>query len=206
MKAHPVRWTIAVLGALALALLTTATPLPWPWPLSDARAERSDAAEAAAGSPGASAESLAVEGGSCPADAKPANLNFTLKDMTGKDVKLSDFKGKVILLDFWATWCIPCKVEIPWFVEFQKTYGPKGLQVIGVSVDDTLEKLKPYVSALEMNYPVLLGLGRDDVQNAYGPMWGLPVTAIIARDGRICEKHIGMGSKSTFEAMIKSLL
>jgi cytochrome c biogenesis protein CcmG/thiol:disulfide interchange protein DsbE len=185
MNSQRARWAGATASALALALLTTATPLPLPW---------------------TAAEGFAADGASCPADAKPANLNFTLKDMAGKDVKLSDFKGKVLLLDFWATWCIPCKVEIPWFVEFQKKYGAKGLQVIGVSVDDTVEKLKPYVTALKMNYPVLVGLGRDDVQNAYGPMLGLPVTAIIARDGRICVKHIGMGSKTTFEAAIKSLL
>ena len=82
-----------------------------------------------------------------PADAKPANLDFTLKDVNNRDVRLSDFKGKVILLDFWATWCAPCKVEIPWFVEFQEKYGPAGLQVVGISVDDTHEQLAPFVSS-----------------------------------------------------------
>ncbi len=141
-----------------------------------------------------------------PPTAKAANLNFTMKDMNNKNVRLSDYKGKVILLDFWATWCGPCKVEIPWFVEFQQKYGATGLQVVGVSVDDTVDKLKPYVAQFKMNYPVLQGLNHDDVQDAYGPMWGIPVTAVISRDGKICAKHTGMGSKQSFESEIKALL
>lgn len=146
------------------------------------------------------------ETSACPANAKPANLNFTLKDIENKDVKLSTLKGKVILLDFWATWCGPCKIEIPWFVEFQQKYGKSGLQVVGVSVDDTLAKLKPYVMQMKMNYPVLQGLGHDDMQDAFGPMFGIPVTAIISRDGKICAKHAGLSSKEEFEKQIKSLL
>jgi cytochrome c biogenesis protein CcmG/thiol:disulfide interchange protein DsbE len=121
-------------------------------------------------------------------------------------VRLSDYKGKVILLDFWATWCIPCKSEIPWFIEFQNKYGAAGFQAIGISVDDTLDKLKPYVKSMKMNYIVLQGLNHDDVQNAYGPLWGIPVTAIISRDAKICVKHAGISSKESFETAIKSLL
>jgi thiol-disulfide isomerase/thioredoxin len=187
-----IRWVIAAVSALALALLTLNADLPWP---------HFDAVGATATSAGAG-----VETSSCPANAKPANLNFTLKDLSNTDVKLSSFKGKVILLDFWATWCGPCKVEIPWFIEFQNKYGKDGLQVIGVSVDDTLAKLKPYVDTMKMNYLVLQGLDHDDVQDAYGPMFGIPVTAIISRDGRVCMKHAGLASKSSFEAMIKGLL
>ena len=174
------RWAIAALGALALAFVT----VPAPWPDSHA-----DAA-----------------GPACPANAKPANLNFTLKDINNKDVKLSSLAGKVILLDFWATWCGPCKIEIPWFVEFQNKYGKDGLQVVGVSVDDTLDKLKPYVANAKMNYLVLQGLDHDDLQDAFGPMFGIPVTAVISRDGRICTKHVGLSSKDAFEREIKSLL
>jgi thiol-disulfide isomerase/thioredoxin len=177
-----VRWTVATLGALALALLTLNTSELW-----------FDGAHAASGA-------------ACPADAKPANLNFTLKDVHGKAVKLSDYKGKVILLDFWATWCGPCKIEIPWFVEFQNKYGASGLQVIGVSVDDTAEMLQPYVKNMKMNYPVLQGLHHDDIQNAYGPLWGIPVTTVISRDSKICVKHAGISSKDNFEKEIKSLL
>ncbi len=177
-----VRWTIAALSALALALLTLNNSEMWEFAAHAAR------------------------GGACPANAKPANLNFTLKDINGKDVRLSSFKGKVILLDFWATWCEPCKVEIPWFSEFQAKYGARGFQAIGVSVDDTAEKLKPYVAKYRMNYPVLQGLNHDDIQNAYGPLWGIPITAIISRDGRVCVKHTGLSSKQGFEKEIESLL
>jgi thiol-disulfide isomerase/thioredoxin len=176
-----VRWIVAAVGALALALLTLDTSELW-------------------------FDSALASGGACPANAKPANLNFTLKDVQGKNVRLSDYKGKVILLDFWATWCGPCKVEIPWFVEFQNKYGPQGFQVVGVSVDDTVEMLRPYVKDLKMNYPVLLGLHHDDIQDAYGPLWGIPVTTVISRDARICAKHSGISSKENFEKEIKSLL
>jgi thiol-disulfide isomerase/thioredoxin len=145
-------------------------------------------------------------GGSCPANAKPANLNFTLKDLNNKEVKLSSFKGKVILLDFWATWCGPCKIEIPWFIEFQNKYKQQGLEVIGVVTEDTLEKAKPFAAQWKMNYTILQGNERDDVDEAFGPMYGLPVTLLISRDGKICGKHIGLSGKDVFEREIKSLL
>jgi thiol-disulfide isomerase/thioredoxin len=111
-----------------------------------------------------------------------------------------------VLLDFWATWCGPCKIEIPWFIEFQKKYGPAGLQVVGVSIDDTQAKLKPYVAQMKMNYPVLQGLDHDDVQDAYGPMLGIPVSVLISRDGRICGRHTGLAAKDEFEREIRALL
>jgi thiol-disulfide isomerase/thioredoxin len=177
------KWIAATISALALALLTLNADLPLPHFGADAAAA-----------------------GACPADAKPANLNFTLKDVSNRDVNLASFKGKVILLDFWATWCGPCKIEIPWFIEFQNKYAKNGLQVIGVSVDDPLDKLKPYVTSMKMNYVVLQGLDHDDFQDAYGPMFGIPVTAVISRDGKVCMKHAGLASKDAFENMIKGLL
>src|SRR5215510_3879624 len=125
------RWLIAAIGALALALLTLNAPLPW--------------FEAAAD-------------GACDANAKAAPLNFTLKDMDNRDVKLSSFKGKVLVIDFWATWCGPCKLEIPGFVDLQDRYRQQGLQFVGISVDDKLEQLKPYVAEYKINYPILQGL------------------------------------------------
>jgi thiol-disulfide isomerase/thioredoxin len=142
----------------------------------------------------------------CDSDARPANFDFVLKDLSGRDVKLSSFKGNVILLDFWATWCGPCKLEIPWFIEFQQKYGERGFTVVGISSDDTLEKLKPFVAEYKMSYPVLQGLGRDDVHDAFGPVYGLPTTLLISRDGRICRKHMGLVTKGQFEKEIVGLL
>ena len=180
-----IRWAVAAVACLALAFLTLNADLEWPF----GRAEASAPATF-----------------TCPADSKPANLNFTLKDVEGKDVTLASLKGKVILLDFWATWCGPCKVEIPWFIEFQNKYSKDGLQVVGVSVDDTIDKLLPYVADAKMNYTVLQGLGHDDMQDAFGPIWGIPVTVVISRDAKVCAKHMGMSSKDSFENEIKSLL
>jgi thiol-disulfide isomerase/thioredoxin len=139
------------------------------------------------------------------AAGKPAQLDFTLKDMHGVDVHLASFKGKVILLNFWATWCGPCRAEIPSLVELQEQY--KGdLVVLGLSVDDTAEKLLPYAAEFKMNYPVLVGNGREDVQEAFGPLFGIPVSVIIGRDGVIAKKHSGIATKEQIEREIKTLL
>lgn len=144
-------------------------------------------------------------GDACPADAKPADLSLNIKDMNGADVALSSFKGKLLLINFWATWCAPCKAEIPGFVELQKQYG-KDLQILGVSVDDTPEDIKPYAQKYGINYPLLIGLNREDVEKAYGPFLGIPQSFLINREGKICVKHPGLVSKDKFEQEIKSLL
>jgi peroxiredoxin len=146
------------------------------------------------------------QGGACMANAKPANLDFTMKDLDGKDVSLSSYKGKVILLNFWATWCGPCKAEIPGFVELQNQYGKDGLVIVGYSVDDEAPKARAFANEYKMNYPVLLGLGREDVQEAYGPIWGIPASFIISREGKVCQKHLGIAPKAVFEKEIKALL
>jgi thiol-disulfide isomerase/thioredoxin len=136
---------------------------------------------------------------------RPAPLHYTLKDMNGVDVKLATFKGKVIVLNFWATWCPPCELEIPDLVEIQKAY-PDDVVILGVSIDDTAEQLKPYAAEKQMNYPVLVGLDHEDLQDAYGPMFGIPVSVFIDRDGVIAKRHSGIFSKEQFEREIKALL
>lgn len=178
------RWMLAVVAAAGLALVALNDRAPgWLTPAGEAAAA-----------------------GVCDPNPKPANLTFTLKDVSGASVNLASYKGKVILLDFWATWCPPCKVEIPWFVELYGKYKSKGLVVVGLSVDDTVEMLRPFVAQYKMNYPVLIGNGNDAIQEAYGPIWGLPTTFIIDRQGRICKKHMGLTQKAQFEKEILGLL
>ena len=135
----------------------------------------------------------------CPADAKPANLDFTMKDVDGAGRLAPDFKGKVILLDFWATWCGPCKVEIPHFIEFQEKYGPKGLQVVGVSVDDTVDKLEPVRQGHEDELSGAAGPRSRRRAGRVRPDLGIPVSVMISRDGKVCATHTGLTGKDVFE-------
>jgi cytochrome c biogenesis protein CcmG/thiol:disulfide interchange protein DsbE len=190
-------------GLAALALLALAVPLEH---IDEIRRTVSKADLSAVAPLGVKAE--AAQPAVCDKNPKDANLNFVLKDSTGKDFNLASQKGKVILLDFWATWCPPCKVEIPWFVEFQQKYGPQGFIVIGVSVDDPASKLKPFGDQYKVNYPLLVGDGRSDIKGprGYNAAWGLPKTFVIGRDGKICKTHVGLSVKEHFEQQIKSLL
>ena len=136
---------------------------------------------------------------------KPAPLHYTLKDMHGVDVKLESFKGKVILVNFWATWCPPCKVEIPDLVALQQQYADD-LVVLGFSTDDSPEDLKKFAAEYRINYPLLVGSGREDVQDAFGPSYGIPVSVFIDRNGMIAERFSRMATKEQFEQVIKPLL
>jgi len=130
--------------------------------------------------------------------------DFSLPDLTGQNLNLSSYRGKVILLDFWATWCDPCRDEIPHFVELQNKYGDQGLQVIGVSMDDGPEPVRAFYQRFKMNYPVVMGNAKTG--ELYGGVLGLPIAFLIGRDGRITAKHIGATDVSILEQEIVNLL
>jgi peroxiredoxin len=130
---------------------------------------------------------------------------FELKDLAGKDVRLSDYHGKVVLLNFWATWCPPCKEEMPWFVDLQERYGAQGLQVLGVAMDDSGEKtIESFTKRLGVNYPVLLG--KESIAHAYGDVQFLPDTFYIGRDGKIVAHVQGLINRKEIEEKVKSAL
>jgi peroxiredoxin len=136
-------------------------------------------------------------------DRKPAP-NFVVADANGKTITLSEYKGRVVLLDFWATWCTGCKIEIPWYMEFQNRYAKRGLTSIGVAMDDEGWKLvNSYLEQHPISYPVVVG---DAAVATLFHITSLPVTLLIDRDGRIADWHVGMVVKSTWEDEIRTLL
>jgi len=195
---------LVAMAVTVVALLAISIPFVWQHGVD---AEPSVAAAAAEVTPVASHESepATADGAACMADAKPAKMDFMIKDLDDKDVSLASFKGKVVLLNFWATWCGPCKAEIPGFVELQARYKDK-LVVLGFSVDDPADKARAFANEYKINYPILLGHGREDVQDAYGPIWGIPASFVISKDGRVCRKHLGIAPKAVFEKEIVALM
>jgi peroxiredoxin len=128
---------------------------------------------------------------------------FTLTDLDGKSVSLVDFRGKVVVLDFWATWCPPCKREIPDFIDLQKEYGSQGVQIVGIALDEP-DKVKAFARQNGMNYPVLLG--STEIAVKYGGIEGIPTTFIIDKSGKIVNKFEGFRPREVFEAEIKKFL
>jgi peroxiredoxin len=131
--------------------------------------------------------------------------DFTLQSLEGKTIRLSDFRGQAVLLNFWATWCQPCKIEMPWFVELEKQYGPEGLQVLGVAMDDASPAdIGKFAKDLGVNYPVLIG--KEAVGDAYGGVQFLPATFYIGRDGKVVDKVFGLKGRGEIEDDIKRAL
>lgn len=128
----------------------------------------------------------------CPANAPRANLAFTLPDLTGHPFDLGALAGHVVLLDFWATWCGPCRVEIPGFADLYTKEHARGLDVVGVMIQDDFAKAAPFAREMHMPYPVLDGTRDRRVAQAFGVARDLPTSILIGRDGRACVKHIGL--------------
>ncbi len=140
-----------------------------------------------------------------PAKSRKVAPEFALKDVNGQPVKLSDYRGKIVLLNFWATWCGPCKMEIPWFIEFEQKFKDKGFAVLGVSMDEEgWEVVKPYLEKQKVNYRVVVG--DDSIAQAYGGVDSLPTTFLLDREGKIASLHIGLVSKSNYQNEIEDLL
>jgi thiol-disulfide isomerase/thioredoxin len=145
---------------------------------------------------------------------KPAAPEVSFKDLDGKDVTLASYKGKVVILNFWATWCDPCREEIPWFIEFQQKYADKGFTLLGVAMDEEGKPVvQPFVQTTPfnvnghpntMNYPIVIG--NDDIAAKFGGLLGLPTTIVISRDGKIQKKYIGSVDKAALEKDIQALL
>ncbi len=131
--------------------------------------------------------------------------DFTLKTVDGKELRLSDLRGKAVVLNFWATWCPPCKIEIPWFEDLQKQYASQGLVILGVAMDDNAKSVvPPFVQKMDINYPVVFGT--DQVADEYGGVEGLPTTFYIGRDGKIVKTVAGLVSHHEIEENIKAAL
>jgi len=131
--------------------------------------------------------------------------DFSLQSLEGKTVRLSDFRGKPVVLNFWATWCGPCKIEMPWFVDLQKQYGPAGVQFLGVAMDDASTKeIAAFAESMKVNYPILIG--KESVGDDYGGVQFLPETFYIDRTGKVVDKAFGLKGRGEIEDDIKKIL
>ncbi len=131
-------------------------------------------------------------------------LDFGLESLDGRTVHLSDFRGKAVLLNFWATWCQPCKIEMPWFEQLQKQYGPEGLQVVGIAVDDAdKEDISKFAKTLGVDYPILLD--NQGVREVYRVQF-LPATFYVGRDGKVADKVFGLKGRDEIEEITKKAL
>jgi thiol-disulfide isomerase/thioredoxin len=152
--------------------------------------------------------------GGGPAVASENEPDVTFKDLQGNNVTLGSYKGKVVLLNFWATWCEPCRTEIPWMIEFQQKYSTKGFTMLGVAMDDEGKSVvDPFIHKTQfsvngqqatMDYPIVLGT--DDIASKLGGLIGLPTSVIISKDGKIVKRYIGLVDHNTIDKEIQSLL
>lgn len=179
------RTLLFVLGALALVIAVSAVFVPRP-----------------------SSTPTKAPGHNQPAEVvsvHPVAPDFTLTDLTGREVKLSDLKGQVVIVDFWATWCGPCRFETPWLVELRDRYHKQGVEVIGISLDDgDVDAVKEFAKEFKISYPLVMGTQR--VTEDYGPISAVPTMFIVDRQGLVRVRHEGMMSFADIEEAIKKLL
>jgi peroxiredoxin len=187
------RWMLALTAAVGVGLLTVPL-LMKPKPAPEAAVESEAPSLTSASAP------------SCKGAGAKKLETFTLKDMNGAQVRLADYKGKVVLLNFWATWCGPCKVEIPEFVQLYSQYKDRGFVILGVLANDTPSKdqLRAFMDEYKMAYPVMYS--NDEIESAFGSVWALPTSFLISRDGAVCAKQLGPASKEDVERSLKALL
>ena len=155
----------------------------------------------------------AAPGAKTDTSGKPIAPNFTLKDLNGADVSLEQYKGKVVLVNFWATWCGPCKVEMPWLIDFQQKYADKGFTILGISMDDGgKQDIEPFLreerfdvggQKLGLNYPILIG--NDELAGKYN-IFGMPTSVLVSRDGKKVRTYVGLIDHDTIAAEIEGLL
>jgi peroxiredoxin len=197
------RWAWIAAGSLAACVSLMATPVTRAFAercLSACVNETSWVRQIlSVGSPGIVSNSLYVP------ETRREAPDFTLKDASDKPVNLSDFRGKVILLNFWATWCRPCGAEIPMLEGFQQAYANQGFVVLGVSMDDDGWKaVRPFTESKKMNYPVVIA--NDRISDLFGGLKAIPQTFIIDRQGRIAAVHVGLCAKGEYENDIQAVL
>ena len=152
-------------------------------------------------SPGNTGEATAKVGAVAP--------DFTLQTLDGQNVKLSDYRGKAVLLNFWATWCEPCKIEMPWFIDFQKQYAASGLQIVGVAMDDAdVKDIAKFAQDMHVDYPILTGkdADREKIADTYGGVQFLPESFYLDKDGKILERAFGLKGRGEIEDNIKKAL
>ncbi len=148
---------------------------------------------------------LLVTATAFPFQSREKAPNFTLKMSDGKSLSLSRLKGKVVLINFWATWCGPCRVEVPGFLEVYEKYKSKGLEIVGISLDETgWQDITPFVKRYNISYPVVLG--NPKVAKSYGDIYGLPTSFIVDKKGFIVDQHVGLLTREMLESKIKDLL
>jgi cytochrome c biogenesis protein CcmG/thiol:disulfide interchange protein DsbE len=155
-----------------------------------------------------------ARGGGSATGPLPDAPSVTMKDLEGNDVTLEQFRGKVVLVNFWATWCAPCQIEMPWFIEFQEKYGAQGFTVLGVAMDEEGRSVVgPFIQGeefdvdgrkMKVNYPILLG--NDDLAQKFGGLLGLPTTLVISRDGKITKRFIGLVNHELIQKEIERQL